>query len=102
MGAGMAVIYGFYVPHLSTAGPLYLVTGAPALALIPLGMVFIPGPVALLVPPRMVESPDPKTRREIDNFHVRLGSLRHGGMIARPPARNCHDTPPMFWFVGNA
>lgn len=43
MGAGMAVIYGFYVPHLSTAGALYLVTGAPALALIPLGMVFIPG-----------------------------------------------------------
>jgi ABC-2 type transport system permease protein len=42
MGAGMAVIYGFYVPELPPAGVLYLVTGAPALALIPLGMVFVP------------------------------------------------------------
>jgi ABC-2 type transport system permease protein len=42
MGAGMALIYGFYAPHLSRTAVLYLVTGAPALALIPLGMVFVP------------------------------------------------------------
>jgi len=49
-------------------------------------------PIAVLVPLRMFESPDPKTRREIDDLHVRLGSLRHGGMIAWPPARNCQQT----------
>jgi len=42
LGAGMAIIYGFYVPHLPRAGILYLVSGAPALSLIPLGMVIVP------------------------------------------------------------
>lgn len=46
MGAGMALIYGFYVPDLPRAGVLYLVTGAPALALIPLGLVFVPSLIA--------------------------------------------------------
>src|SRR5215469_12066826 len=31
MGAGMAIIYGFYIPHLPRVAVLYLVTGAPAL-----------------------------------------------------------------------
>ena len=42
MGAGMAIIYGFYIPHLPRVAVLYLVTGAPALALVPLGLVFVP------------------------------------------------------------
>ena len=42
MGAGMAVIYGFYVPHLSSRALLYLVTGAPTLAFIPIGMAMLP------------------------------------------------------------
>jgi ABC-2 type transport system permease protein len=46
MGAGMAVIYGFYVPHLSRQALLYLVTGAPTLAFIPIGMAMLPAIVA--------------------------------------------------------
>jgi ABC-2 type transport system permease protein len=42
MGAGMAIVYGFYVPRLGAAGLLYLVSGAPALALIPLGLLVVP------------------------------------------------------------
>lgn len=42
MGAGMAIIYGFYMPARSSAATMYLVTGAPALALIPLGIVLLP------------------------------------------------------------
>jgi len=42
LGAGMAIIYGFYAPHLPRAGLLYLVTGAPAVALIPFGMLAVP------------------------------------------------------------
>jgi ABC-2 type transport system permease protein len=43
LGAGMAVIYGFYVPHLPPRSALYLLTGAPTAALIPVGMVLLPG-----------------------------------------------------------
>lgn len=42
IGAGMAVIYGFYVPHLPKRSLLFLVTGAPALALIPVGLLMVP------------------------------------------------------------
>lgn len=42
LGAGMAVIYGFYVPHLPRRSLLFLVTGAPTLALIPIGLVMVP------------------------------------------------------------
>ena len=42
MGAGMALIYGFYVPNLPKHSILYIVTGAPTLALIPIGLVMVP------------------------------------------------------------
>lgn len=42
LGAGMAMIYGFYVPHLPKGALLYLVTGAPTLSLIPVGLVLLP------------------------------------------------------------
>ena len=50
LGAGMAVIYGFYAPHLSKAGLLYLVTGAPAVALVPFGMLAVPLPASETAP----------------------------------------------------
>lgn len=46
IGAGMAVIYGFYVPHLPKRSILFLVTGAPALALIPIGLIMVPALVS--------------------------------------------------------
>ncbi len=46
LGAGMAVVYGFYVPHLPKRSLLYLVTGAPTLALIPVGLVMVPALVS--------------------------------------------------------
>lgn len=42
LGAAMAVVYGFYVPDLPEVGLLYLVTGAPTVALIPVGLVMVP------------------------------------------------------------
>lgn len=46
MSAGMAVIYGFYLGgDMPATAALYIVTGAPTLALIPVGMVFVPNTV---------------------------------------------------------
>ena len=46
MGAGMALLYGFFYPHVTAVRALYITTGAPTLALVPLGFVMIPGTVA--------------------------------------------------------
>jgi ABC-2 type transport system permease protein len=46
MGAGMALMYGFFYPHITPERALYITTGAPTLALIPLGFVMLPGSVA--------------------------------------------------------
>jgi ABC-2 type transport system permease protein len=45
MGAGMALMYGFFYPVVTPAVALYISTGTPTLALIPLGFVLIPGTV---------------------------------------------------------
>ena len=46
MGAGMALLYGFFYPHVTAIRALYVTTGAPTLALIPVGFVMLPGTVA--------------------------------------------------------
>ncbi|HET9654557.1 MAG TPA: ABC transporter permease [Kineosporiaceae bacterium] len=43
LGSGTAVIYGFYIPHLPARAVQFLVTGAPTAALIPVGLVMLPG-----------------------------------------------------------
>jgi ABC-2 type transport system permease protein len=45
MGAGMALLYGFLYPHITTTRALYIATGAPTLALIPLGFAMVPGSI---------------------------------------------------------
>jgi ABC-2 type transport system permease protein len=42
MGAGMVLMYGFFYPQITVARALYIATGAPTLALIPLGFVMVP------------------------------------------------------------
>jgi ABC-2 type transport system permease protein len=42
MGAGMAVMYGFFYPEVDEVTALYLATGTPTLALIPLGLLMLP------------------------------------------------------------
>ncbi len=42
MGAGMAFMYGFYLGEVSPAIALFIATGVPALALIPIGFVMVP------------------------------------------------------------
>jgi ABC-2 type transport system permease protein len=42
MGAGMAVMYGFFYPEVDEATALYIATGTPTLALIPLGLLMLP------------------------------------------------------------
>jgi ABC-2 type transport system permease protein len=44
-GTGMAIIYGFYIGTMPIDAALYLVTGAPAIAVITTGMVFVPSMV---------------------------------------------------------
>jgi ABC-2 type transport system permease protein len=40
-GAGMAIIYGFYMGHLSRAAALFLVSGSPALAVLTAGLLYV-------------------------------------------------------------
>jgi len=43
MGAGMAIIYGFYFAELPPIAATFIATGAPTLAIVPVGMAVIPG-----------------------------------------------------------
>ena len=45
LGAGMSVVYGFCYPRVTPAAAVYIATGTPALALIPLGFSIIPNSV---------------------------------------------------------
>jgi ABC-2 type transport system permease protein len=45
MGAGMAIMYGFFYPEISETTALYITTGVPTLALVPLGLIMVPGAV---------------------------------------------------------
>lgn len=42
MGAGMALMYGFFYPKVTQDIALLISTGTPTLALIPLGFVMVP------------------------------------------------------------
>lgn len=46
MGAGMALIYGFYLGDMPPLAATFVATGAPTLAVIPIGMVMAPQAVA--------------------------------------------------------
>jgi ABC-2 type transport system permease protein len=45
MSTGMAFMYGFFYPHMTQSTALYITTGTPTLALIPLGFVMVPANV---------------------------------------------------------
>jgi ABC-2 type transport system permease protein len=45
LGAGMAEVYGFFYPHVTPLAALYIATGTPTLALIPLGFSLVPNAV---------------------------------------------------------
>ncbi len=46
MGAGMALMYGFYLGDVSPVVGTYMAAGVPAIALIPIGLVMVPNMVA--------------------------------------------------------
>ncbi len=46
MGAGMGIMYGFYLGDLPPVAQTFLVSGIPALSLFPLGFVLVPGVIA--------------------------------------------------------
>lgn len=46
MGVGMAVMYGFFYPHIDPTTALLITTGVPTLALVPMGFVLVPANVA--------------------------------------------------------
>ena len=43
MGVGMAIMYGFIYPEITPSTAVYITTGIPTLALVPVGFVMIPG-----------------------------------------------------------
>jgi ABC-2 type transport system permease protein len=45
MSAGMTYFYGFYMGDLPVEARLFLITGTPALALFPIGFVFVPNAI---------------------------------------------------------
>lgn len=45
MGAGMAYMYGFYFGEIPEIARTYIVTGIPALALVPVGFVLVPNSI---------------------------------------------------------
>jgi ABC-2 type transport system permease protein len=45
MGAGMAILYGFYFADLPPLAATFIATGAPTLAIVPVGMALVPGVV---------------------------------------------------------
>ena len=45
MGAGMAIIYGFYFDEIPQVAATFIVTGTPTLAIVPVGMALVPGVV---------------------------------------------------------
>lgn len=45
MGAGMSLMYGYYFGDVSPEQQTFLVTGIPALALVPIGFIMVPGTV---------------------------------------------------------
>lgn len=46
-GAGMAYLYGFYMGDIPAGARLFIVTGIPALALVPIGLVMVPGSIMM-------------------------------------------------------
>ncbi len=46
-GAGMAYLYGFYMGDVPDIARLYIVTGIPALALVPIGLVMVPATIMM-------------------------------------------------------
>ncbi len=46
VGAGMGIMYGFFLGDLSASSRTFLVSGIPALALFPLGFVLVPSVIA--------------------------------------------------------
>ncbi|MEA2002262.1 MAG: ABC transporter permease [Actinomycetota bacterium] len=46
-GAGMAYMYGFYMGDIPATAQLFIVTGIPALALVPIGLVMVPGSIMI-------------------------------------------------------
>lgn len=73
-GAGMAIIYGFYLGHMDARAATVLVTGTPSLAVISTGMVIVP----MLVAERKVAGtwdfiwslPTPRTAAVASTFTV--------------------------------
>jgi ABC-2 type transport system permease protein len=45
MGAGVAIMYGYYFGDLDTAQQTFLVTGIPVLALVPVGFAMVPAAI---------------------------------------------------------
>jgi len=46
-GVGMAYLYGFYIGDMPDVAKLFIVTGIPALALVPIGLVMVPGSIMI-------------------------------------------------------
>lgn len=86
MGAGMAMTYGFLYPVVTPTVALFIVTGTPTLALIPLGFVMVP----IGVSQQKVEKtfdfiwslPAPRTAQAASTFLLWTGLAIPGMVVA--------------------
>ena len=47
LAVGSCIMYGFFIPNLTPAAAAFIVTGAPTIALVPIGLVMLPFQVSL-------------------------------------------------------
>ena len=84
-GAGMGIIYGLYYPEVSPVVALWIATGAPALALIPIGFLMVPSGVGMQKIAQTYDFtwslPVPRTTAAVSTFTIfTLGAVP--GMVA--------------------
>ena len=105
MGAGMAIIYGFYLGDMPPAAATFLATGAPTLALVPLGMALLPSVIAV----RKIEGtydfmwslPVPRTAVAASSFTIFTLLALPGAAVSLGIAgwRYDLDLHPSFWLI---
>ena len=105
MGAGMALVYGFYLGDMPTAAATFVATGAPTLAVIPLGMALAPS----LIAGRKIEGtydfmwslPVPRLTAALSSYTVFTALAAPGFAAALGIAawRYDLDLHPSFWLI---
>jgi ABC-2 type transport system permease protein len=86
MVAGMVLVYGFFYPQITAPRALYIATGAPTLALIPLGFVMVPSGVIMEKLEGTFEYiwslPTPRSAQSVSTFTLYTALALPGAVLA--------------------